>query len=164
METKHLYRSRRDRIFLGVCGGLGEYFEIDALIFRALFALLSIGGGAGLVLYFVLAALIPSEPMPGVSSAAASYAGTPAGRDEFKSRVNGFAKEVRGNAERLAEEVKARNREYRNSGRYGFGLFIVILGVAWLLQNIFPQAWFHWHIFWPAVLILFGLMVMLKRK
>lgn len=34
---KKLYRSKTDRKLLGVCGGLGEYFDIDPTIFRLLF-------------------------------------------------------------------------------------------------------------------------------
>jgi len=35
-----LYRSERDRMIGGVCGGLGEYFNIDSTIVRLIFALI----------------------------------------------------------------------------------------------------------------------------
>lgn len=34
--TKKLYRSRQDRVFAGVCGGIGEYFDIDSSLVRIL--------------------------------------------------------------------------------------------------------------------------------
>ncbi|MDD5098428.1 MAG: PspC domain-containing protein [Candidatus Pacebacteria bacterium] len=58
---KRLYRSKENRMIFGVCGGLGEYFEIDPLIVRILFILLSLTGGTGIVLYFVLAIIVPNE-------------------------------------------------------------------------------------------------------
>ncbi|MDD5098230.1 MAG: PspC domain-containing protein, partial [Candidatus Pacebacteria bacterium] len=52
-NIKRHYRSKDNRMIFGVCGGLGEYFEIDPLIVRILFILLSLTGGTGIVLYFV---------------------------------------------------------------------------------------------------------------
>ncbi len=58
---KKLYKSRDDRKLFGVCGGLGEYFNLDATLVRLVFVvlgLLHIG-----VLFYILAALImPEEP------------------------------------------------------------------------------------------------------
>ena len=60
--TKKLYRSRLDRQLTGVCGGLGEYFGIDSTLVRILFVIFALLGGPGLILYIVLALLIPEEP------------------------------------------------------------------------------------------------------
>ncbi len=49
--VRPLRRSRGDRMISGVAGGLGEYFIVDAVIFRVLFAVLSFFGGVGLLLY-----------------------------------------------------------------------------------------------------------------
>ena len=43
MENK-LYRSRKDRMILGVCGGLGKFFGIDSTIIRIVFVLLAFTG------------------------------------------------------------------------------------------------------------------------
>ncbi len=58
--TKKLYRSRSDRVILGVCGGLGEYFSIDSLIIRLIFVAL-LFSGAGFLIYFVFVFLVPSK-------------------------------------------------------------------------------------------------------
>jgi len=62
-----LRRSRTDRMISGVAGGLGEYFGIDPVIFRVLFAVLSFFGGVGLVMYGVAWLLVP-EPEVGTSA------------------------------------------------------------------------------------------------
>jgi len=46
-KVKKLYRSKKDRMLAGVCGGIGEYFGIDSTLIRILWVLLSLGGGAG---------------------------------------------------------------------------------------------------------------------
>ncbi|CUX45553.1 PspC domain-containing protein [Clostridium sp. C105KSO13] len=61
MEQKKLYRSRTDRMLCGVCGGIGEYFNIDATIVRLLFVLLGVSGGTGILAYFIAAIIIPDE-------------------------------------------------------------------------------------------------------
>lgn len=56
-----LYRSEKDRMIGGVCGGLGEYFSIDSTVVRLIFALIVIYGGSGLILYIILWIVVPSE-------------------------------------------------------------------------------------------------------
>jgi phage shock protein PspC (stress-responsive transcriptional regulator) len=63
---RQLRRSRGDRIVSGVAGGLGEYFGVDAVIFRVLFAVLSFFGGVGLLAYAIGWLLLP-EPGDGDS-------------------------------------------------------------------------------------------------
>ena len=54
-------RSRSDRKLAGVCGGLGAYTNVDPIIFRVLFAVFSLFGGFGLLLYGVAWLFIPEE-------------------------------------------------------------------------------------------------------
>jgi phage shock protein C len=56
---RQLRRSNRDRILLGVAGGLGEYFGLDPILFRAGFILGALAGGIGLLAYLVLAVVLP---------------------------------------------------------------------------------------------------------
>ncbi|UQX87862.1 PspC domain-containing protein [Jatrophihabitans telluris] len=59
-----LRRSRTDRMLSGVAGGLGEYFGVDAVIFRVVFAVLSFFGGVGLIVYLACWVLIPEPEQP----------------------------------------------------------------------------------------------------
>jgi len=56
---KRLQLSASERMIGGVCGGLGEFFELDPILFRAAFLVLAFVGGAGIVLYLVLWLLLP---------------------------------------------------------------------------------------------------------
>jgi phage shock protein C len=61
-STRKLYRSKTDRVLAGVCGGLAEYFHLDATLIRVLFVLLAVLGGAGLVLYVAMWIIVPNQP------------------------------------------------------------------------------------------------------
>lgn len=60
MNGKKLYRSRNQRMICGVCGGIGEYFNIDPTIIRLVWALFGLTG-SGLLVYIVAAIIIPEE-------------------------------------------------------------------------------------------------------
>jgi phage shock protein PspC (stress-responsive transcriptional regulator) len=62
METKRLYRSRKERIIGGVCGGLGIYFNIDPVFTRLIWAVLFFFGGIGLLAYIIAWIIVPEEP------------------------------------------------------------------------------------------------------
>ena len=77
MEPKRLYRSVKNRVLCGVCGGIGEYFQVDPVMIRLIWVLLmflqswrhlfrstmgfSLGGGS-LVLYLIAGVIIPQAP------------------------------------------------------------------------------------------------------
>ncbi|WP_122641904.1 PspC domain-containing protein [Luxibacter massiliensis] len=60
MSDKRLYRSRGNRMLCGVCGGIGEYFNVDPTIIRLAFVLFGCTG-TGIVAYFIAAVIIPDE-------------------------------------------------------------------------------------------------------
>jgi phage shock protein C len=60
---KKLYRSQTDKKIAGVCGGLAEYFNIDATIIRIIFIILLLPGGfPGLLPYVILWIFVPLKP------------------------------------------------------------------------------------------------------
>ncbi|MCS7228745.1 MAG: PspC domain-containing protein [Candidatus Kryptonium sp.] len=59
---RRLYKSRRDWIIDGVCGGIGEYLGVDPVIIRIIFILLFFMGGVGLLLYIAAMLIIPVNP------------------------------------------------------------------------------------------------------
>lgn len=61
-QTRKLYRSRTNRKLAGVCGGLAQYFNLDATLIRVLFVVLAVLGGSGLVIYLAMWIIIPNEP------------------------------------------------------------------------------------------------------
>ena len=58
---KEMFRSQSNRIFLGVCAGLAEYYEVSKTLVRLLFAMAAIFGGLGAVIYFILFLFVPSK-------------------------------------------------------------------------------------------------------
>ena len=62
MERQGLFRSRTDRVFGGVAGGIARSLHTDPAIIRIIFAILIIFGGGGLLLYLILWIAIPEEP------------------------------------------------------------------------------------------------------
>lgn len=60
MEEKRLYRSERNKMISGVCGGIAEYIHIDPTILRLIFAFFGLTG-TGIVAYIIAAIIIPSE-------------------------------------------------------------------------------------------------------
>ena len=61
-KIKRLYRSRKDRILCGVCGGIGEYLGVDPTIVRLLWILFSLAYGAGILAYILACIVIPEKP------------------------------------------------------------------------------------------------------
>ncbi len=62
MIMKKLYRSRTNKMLGGVCGGLGEYFNVDPTLVRIGFVLLALPGGLpGVLPYIILWVIIPKQ-------------------------------------------------------------------------------------------------------
>jgi phage shock protein PspC (stress-responsive transcriptional regulator) len=61
-----LRRSRADRWLGGVCGGIANFTAVESWVWRLLFALLALCGGAGVLVYVLMWILVPADPlMPG---------------------------------------------------------------------------------------------------
>ena len=58
---KKLYKSESNRMIAGVCGGIAEYFNIDATLVRLGFAAFSLFGGSGCLAYLIAAIVIPQK-------------------------------------------------------------------------------------------------------
>ncbi|MGO1468879.1 MAG: PspC domain-containing protein [Tissierella sp.] len=60
---KKLYRSEENKMIAGVCGGIGEYFNVDPTLIRLAWAILSIPTAifGGVILYLAAAIIIPSK-------------------------------------------------------------------------------------------------------
>lgn len=133
--TKRLYRSRQQRVFAGVCGGLGEYFDVDPAFVRILTVLLVFAHGIGLIAYLVAWIAMPKAPL---STTATVEPG-----------------ETAAVTEEAVFEVQAQPKPEPSPWRiYLPGLIFIFLGVVFLMDHLFW--WFHWHHIWPVLLILAG--------
>lgn len=150
MERK-LYRSESNRMIAGVCGGLGDYLNIDPVIVRIFFVLLALGGnGIGVLVYLLLWITVPSENLP---------------------LETNLQDTVRNGTEEIAERTLEMGNEFRRIVRdpnpkasLFIGITLVFLGAFYLVQNLhLPWLdWFNFHNIWPLLLI-FGGMALLIR-
>ena len=63
MNGKKLYKSATDKKIAGVCGGIAEYFNVNATLIRLAWVLFSLLGGSGLLAYIIAALIMPEQPV-----------------------------------------------------------------------------------------------------
>ena len=71
--TRHLYRSKDQRVIAGVCGGLGEYLALDPVWFRIGFVVLALAGGSGVLIYLLMWLILQPQPEGYVPPPAAEH-------------------------------------------------------------------------------------------
>lgn len=135
MQRQGLYRSRTDKVFGGVAGGIARSLNADPAIVRLIFALLVIFGGGGILLYLILWIAIPEEPFEYFQEA------KPAG-DESTEKTS---------APYEAPVYPSR----RNNGALIAGLILIGFGAIFLLDRILPGIRFR--DFWPVLIVIAGL-------
>ena len=139
-EIKKLHRSKNDRVIDGVAGGLGEYFGIDPVLFRILFIFLILWGGAGILFYLILIFIIPREDGQSATETIKEVA------DEFKGKAQDISKQ-----------------SWWTSRGHVFGVVIMIAGLIFLLNQLFPMRFLKFNFIWPVVVMLIGFFVILKK-
>ena len=145
VQQRHrLYRSRDDRILFGVAGGLAEFFDIDPVLVRLGWVLLTVASvGLGALAYIVLAIVTPNAR-------------------QLVSREVGPVDES--SKESSGEMVEARVDEglpRRQVARNVFGVGLIIIGMIVLLGNLGVFDSVRWDIVWPAVIVVLGVTILL---
>lgn len=135
--TKKLYRSRTESMIAGVCGGLAEYFDIDASLVRVGAVLFTLAWGSGLLAYVILWLIVAQRPLE--SSVMESEGGQ-------KEAIN-------------ADESNGVERE---KGVLFVGIILTVLGVLLLMNNYISFAWLSFRRLWPLLIIFVGLMIIMK--
>lgn len=142
---KRLYRSEKNRIIAGVCGGLGDYFGIDPTIIRLIFVALAMMGGSTVWIYIILWVVIPSESSVKTETEDVVKENT----EELKERAGQMAKEVEGFWER------------ENSRRW-VGVALVLLGIMFVVSNFgIPLFDYIWKL-WPLLFVVAGALILAK--
>jgi len=62
---KKLYRSDTNKVFAGIIGGIGEYFDVDPVLLRILWLLILAATGVipGLIAYVIAIFIVPKKPL-----------------------------------------------------------------------------------------------------
>lgn len=145
---KRLYRSYTDKMLGGVCGGLGEYFDIDPVIIRVLFVVAVLFGGGGILAYIILWIVIPQKPFTLPKQNQQNSAGSDSETGQTNPSDNSFC-----------NFVIEKRRMNKNSLA---GIILIFLGTLFLLDNFVPR--FSFHDFWPLILIGIGFALILNAR
>ena len=156
MNTHHLYRSRGDRMLAGVAGGLAEMWDADPSLVRIVWALLVIlTGGIALVVYIVMALVVPDEDDVVLADPAVGL-GDPAAASPAMAREQ--LRTARREARMARRAARSRDGRGRSGAVVVVGLLFVLLGVWFLIREYLPTV--DWDWFWPAALVGLGVVVL----
>jgi len=154
MKNK-LYRSKKDCVIGGVCGGIAEYFDIDTTLVRLLAVLVFFFGGSGIIAYIIGWIIIPQNPN-----------GNTEDNSENKGEIEGKIKKGADKADKKAEENLSEERSKGNSEKNRniiLGIILIIVGLVFMGTTFFPWiTWIAWGTFWPVVIIVVGLVIMIR--
>lgn len=131
--AKRLYRSRKDRMIAGVCGGIASYFDIDPTLVRIFAVLTVFANGIGIIGYIIAWIIVPLEP----------------------EQKEGEEKDASSGEEGQISTEEDRIQKRKIVG----GLILIVIGGLFLLYTFFP--WFAWGKFWPVILIAIGAVILI---
>lgn len=140
---RRLTKSSTNKILAGVCGGIGEYFDIDPTIVRLAFVFLAFFNGMGIVIYVILAVIMPSE-------------------DSSKMTQMASGRDFRTTGERSPEA----SREIKSERTRLLGAVLLIIGIFLLLDrlHIFEMFWWMNKFFWPLTFLAAGAWLLLRNR
>lgn len=133
-RRKRLYRSRRERMIGGVCGGAAKYFGIDPTFLRVAFVVLSFVGGWGVIAYIVGLIVIPENS-----------------EQDREEKVEGETQG--GNAGLIWGSVFILA-----------GFIFLLHNFGWIPWPMWKFWQLSWKFLWPFLLICIGLVLLLMRS
>jgi phage shock protein C len=134
MVQAKLMRSQSDKVLAGVCGGLAAYLGIDSIIVRLAFLLLVPASGLGLLVYLILAVIMPEEGVADMTE-----------------------DQIRIVAEEGTSGDDARYRRAHPQGPTIAGVLLVLVGLYLLLD--IPGV-----VFWSLLLVALGFYLLVRRR
>ena len=151
---QNIYKSRTNKVFAGVCGGLAEYFKVDATLIRLAWALAFFVGGSGFILYILAMIIIPEGPVEQVRQNATTSPAVVID-DEEDEEGKGQVPPPFG----ATNGQKSNGDEKRHQI---LGLILVAIGGYFLLERFFPV--FDFNNWWPLILVVLGVFILIKGK
>jgi len=131
-----LYRSRRIRVFGGIAGGLSQYFNIDPIIVRVIFVVVTIMHGVGLILYIILWIVIPEEPF------------------EIAYQAPADIKDGSSPGDQSTQETIINDHKKLHGGRTVAGVILISIGLIFFADRIIPS--FDFRDILPLIFVLIG--------
>ena len=150
--NSRLHRSYDDRVLAGVAGGIAETYDLDPALVRICWALLIIiTGGVFLLLYIVMALVVPigvAQP-----STFAPPPTTPGGPPMTPPGPFAPAPDYGRN---YAREYR-HYRRHNGSGALVFGVFLMLVGAYFLVREFVPNL--NSNLFWPLLIVFGGVLL-----
>jgi phage shock protein C len=141
--NRRLYRSPDDRVLAGVAGGMAEAYDFDPSLVRVGWALLIlVTGGLFLLLYIVMALVVPLRPA-GMAPATPEGSGAMPGAGPMSA----------------SPDWSYRQHRREAAGPIVIGLILIIAGMYFLARQYIPA--FNWSLIWPIFIIGGGVLLML---
>jgi phage shock protein PspC (stress-responsive transcriptional regulator) len=131
-----LYRSRRIKVFGGIAGGMSQYFNLDPIIIRVIFVVITIMHGVGLILYIILWIVIPEEPY------------------EMAYQAPADIKEGTSPGDQTAQDTTIADQKKTHSGRTVAGIILIGIGLIFFIDRMFPS--FDFRDVFPLIFVLLG--------
>lgn len=141
---KRLYKSRKNKVIDGVCGGIAEYIGVDPVLIRLITALFLIFTGGTIAIAYILGMIIiPNQPYEG-----------------------GAAEET---TQTQPSPVPGETGNRGATGSLIIGIVLMLFGAHFLLRNVpffhgyYGWVWnMGWNYLWPSILIAVGLLIVFK--
>ena len=140
MEPRRLYRSKVNKVFAGVAGGLAEFFGTDPVLIRVLFVLAVLFGGGGVLVYVILWIAVPEKPV------------------FFMDSNPPQAEKERGQEVSRPEQNNI-IRKRTSDGLIG-GLILIVVGIIFLIHRFIPEIEFK--NIWPFAIIIAGVILLVS--
>ncbi len=142
---KKLYRNRHDKMIGGVASGLADYFEVDPVIIRALFIIVTIAYGIGIISYIVLWIVMPVNDIEEF--------------DNFKS-YEGIGDYENKNEDDSFSTINTANK--KNDRKLLGGIILIVIGFLLFLNEMLPD--FEFEFIVPIILIIIGGSILYKQN
>jgi len=155
-----LYRSPSDRVLAGVAGGMAETYDMDPAVVRIVWALLILlTGGLLLILYLVIALVVPLRP-EGAPPAYSAAVGAPEMATQSGAPTPG-APPSPSPAMDSSESWRSRAADRRGANEGAapivIGAILIIIGAYFLLRQFIPAL--NPSLFWPVLVIIGGVLL-----
>ena len=153
MNRRSLYRCRHDRKLAGVASGLAEFFDLDVSLVRILWILSIFIGGMGILLYIVMAIIVPMEPeyiaQPGSTPTSEPGEGAAEGAPAATEGIHS------------GWHTAPIPHQHQSGGGSGigatfFGALLIIFGALALIDGYLPDWADSGRFLWPAFILAVG--------
>jgi phage shock protein C len=149
IKKERLVKSKTDHVIWGVCGGIAEYFKVDPVIVRLAFVVLVLINGVGILLYIILAIIMPD----------AEQADLPQ-KDIIEKNIEEMTEQVKGAIGKMEDKTPAQKK---TENTIWLGVILILLGTYFLLNSFHLLSWVRSDVFWALLLILIGTGLLVKR-